>query len=65
MREYVAADDRRDHDHRDHRDERRAVALDLVADAEPAFVAVGGVHQPLPSAGPWDSGPLKLGSVCL
>ena len=66
VREDVAADDRRDHDHRDDRDERRAVALDLVADAQPAFVAVGGRHPwPLPSAGPCDSGPLKLGSACV
>jgi len=64
VREDVAADERRDDDHRDHRDERRAVALDLVADREPAFVAVGR-HHPLPSAGPTDSGPLKSGSACL
>ena len=53
-----------DHDHRDDRDERRAVALDLFTDAETAFAGGRGVHHP-PSAGPEDCGPLKLGSVCV
>jgi len=37
--EDVAPDGGRDHDHRHDRDERRAVALDLLAEAEPALVA--------------------------
>ncbi len=64
MREDVAADERRDGDHPEHGDERRAVALDLIADAEPAFVTLGR-HHPPPSAGPWESGPLKFGSFCV
>jgi hypothetical protein len=63
VREDVAADRRRDHDHAHHREERRAVALDLVADAQPAFVALCPCHHPVPSAGPEESGPLKLGTA--
>jgi len=81
VREDVAADEHRDHDHRDHRDECRAVALDLIADAQAALVESvessltsrtfnprEEAHRPahpVPSAGPCDSGPLKLGSACL
>ena len=65
MSEDVAADGRGDDDHHDDRDERRAVALDLVADAQPAVVCLGRIHRQLPSAGPCDRGPLKSGSFCL
>ena len=63
--EDVATHSRCDHDHHNDSDERRAVSLDLVADTEPAFVAVRGRHPSLPSAAPSDKGPLKLGSVCV
>ena len=40
MREDVPPDERGDQDHRHDRDERRAVALDLFANAQPTLVAV-------------------------
>ena len=65
VREDVAADERRDHDHRDHRDERRAVAPDLVADTQPALMGLGdsGLIRRSRLLDPDESGPLKFGTA--
>ena len=54
--EDVAADEGRDQDHRDHRDEGRAVALDLIADAEPALSGFAGLILRSRRRGPGTAG---------
>ena len=70
LREDVAADQQREDDHHKQRDERRAVACDLVTEATLALMDIRqrgllAAHPPLPSAGPRDAGPLRFCGACL